>query len=106
MLFVANNLCNRLSGGKAKFFDVGVLATADPGVVISQHCEDVISSYHPNKLGETALVHPGPVEEKPIYRWRVAQGIVDIIVAHLRRMSVKGKTRQVLCLVSHHNAIH
>ena len=86
LIFVAKNLCNRLSGGKVKFFDVGTLATVEPDAIISNHCDDVIGSYHANKLGETALVHPGPVEEKPTYRWRVAQGIIDIIVAHLRRM--------------------
>lgn len=58
-----------------------------------------------NAIGETNLLFPGQLEEKPIYKYRVAQGIIDLIAAHFESMLGKGKTKSVLCMVSHHNAI-
>lgn len=104
-LNICHNLANRISGKKKHFYEQGLIATMPSNEVISQKTNDVMHSYQMNQIGETNLIFPGQIEEKPTYKYRVAQGIIDLITSHFVAMLHKGKTKQVLCLVSHHNAI-
>ena len=58
-----------------------------------------------NAIGETNLLLVGQLEEKPIFKYRIAQGLIDLLASHFESMLRRGKNKQVLCMVSHHNAI-
>jgi len=44
------------------------------------------------------------IESKPVWKIRVSQGIIDLVTYHLTTESASDK--KIICLVSHHNAIH
>ena len=77
----------------------------EPEKTISQHCNDVIVSYMRNNIGETRLLIPGVEEQKPQFKVRAAQGIIDLIVNHFKSMAPEDD-KKVLSTVIHHNQIH
>ena len=53
----------------------------------------VIQSYNMNAIGETNLLLVGQLEEKPIYKYRVAQGLIDLLACHFESMIRRGKSK-------------
>lgn len=84
IIFLANNLTNRFKKNKLRFFRDGYVGKhqKDPQTLIDTYCSGYINSYHMNTVGETALISPNQVEEKPAYQFRVAQGVIDIVIDH------------------------
>ncbi|MFN9900708.1 MAG: hypothetical protein ACK55Z_18405, partial [bacterium] len=64
----------RLSGKKQHLFDIGELAknSHKPESFIEEFCDDTINSYHMNNIGNTHLFYPGIIEEKSVFKVRVA----------------------------------
>ena len=71
-LSVSHNLANRISGKKKYFYEQGLIVTTPSTEVISAKTNDAIQSYQMNQIGETNLIFPGQIEEKPTYKYRVA----------------------------------
>ena len=107
IIFISTNLSNRLSGKKQHLFDIGELAknSLKPEGFIEQYCDNNISSYHLNQIGNTHLFYPGVIEEKSVFNIRIAQGSIDIIIEHFINMVHLKRQNQILILVSHHKAI-
>lgn len=61
--------------------------------VIKEYFNDSIQSYHMNAIGETNLLFSGQLEEKPVYKYRVAQGLIDLLASHFECMLRRGKTK-------------
>jgi hypothetical protein len=107
IIFLSTNLSNRLSGKKQHLFDIGELAknSHKPESFIKEFCDDAINSYHMNNIGNTHLFYPGIIEEKSVFKVRVAQGAIDIIIEHFINMVKIKRDNQILIMVSHHKAI-
>jgi len=44
-----------------------------------------------NQIGNTHLFYPGVIEDKSIFKVRVAQGMIDIIIEHFVNMLKSNK---------------
>ena len=74
--------------------------------IIANELTGAVQSFHMNEIGDTNMIQPGLLEEKPIFKHRVGQGIIDLVSSHFRCMARRKVDKQVLCLVSHHNCVH
>ena len=107
---MSNHLANRHKGKTLKFYTNGYIVThrQNPQELTSSLLSSLISSYHLNTLGEFSghlPFIPSLLEEKPAYKLRVAQSIIDIVIAHAMAMRSSGQSHKVLFMVTHHNAV-
>ena len=88
ILFLTTNLSNCVSRRTQYFFDFGTVAKMHrkPDLFIKKHLDNQVASYHENKYGESVLFYPGQIENQKVFKFRIRQGIVDIIIEHFMQM--------------------
>ena len=113
ILFLTTNLSNCVSRRTQYFFDFGTVAKMHrkPDLFIKKHLDNQVASYHENKYGESVLFYPGQIENQKVFKFRIRQGIVDIIIEHFMQMEQNlnrdqnATSSQILIMCTHHYAL-
>ena len=97
ILFIATNLVNCISKKTQYFFDLGTVAKMfkKPDLFIKKHLDSQVASYHENEYGESILFYPGQIENQKVFKYRIRQGIIDLIVEHFLQLESNLQLKEV-----------